>query len=140
MQARRSTRTVRKPQLLHDHDPDYETEDDDDEYYEPERKVRRRKRCLSPVEGMDETYVVKREKNNVAVRKSRMKLKNKHDEALDQIGHMAKERLVMEQDVEHLSSEITELKELLYRITSSQSCDSIGTIDLSKLRFFDSMK
>lgn len=126
---------------MYDHDPDYETEDDEDDCFEPVRKVRRVKRSVSVDEDLDDTYVEKRNKNNVAVRKSRMKLKHKHDEAVNQISRMAKERLVMEQDVEQLSSEITDLKDLLYRITtSSQSCDSIGTIDLSKLRFFESMK
>ena len=146
MQSRRSLRMVRKPKtyVVDDmDDPDYLTEEDEDEedYERPAQKVRATKRRLSLDDGVDVVYEEKREKNNVAVRKSRMKLKSKHDEAIDKIDRMADERLAMEQDVDQLSAEISELKELLYRITSSsQSCELVGPADLSKLRYFDCMK
>lgn len=141
MPSRRSQRPIRKPKPYGvDDDPDYCIEDEDEDF-RPVHKVRPAKRRPSLDVGVDVVYVEKREKNNVAVRKSRMKLKQQHEEAVDMIGRMAKEKRTMEQDVDLLSAEISDLKDLLYRITSSpQSCDQIETIDLSKLRFFDCMK
>lgn len=135
---------VKKPKTYDDEDPDYMTEDEDEDDYRPSnRKSKLCKRRLSAKDGVDETYIEKREKNNVAVRKSRMKLKHRQDEAVAKIRLMGKELVTMEQDAETLSTEIGELKDLLYRITSSPHSveqHSPVTFDLSKLRFFDCMQ
>ena len=138
MPARRSSRLVRKPKS-YDCDPDYLIDDEEEEDRQP-TTASRRGRLLS-ADSCDGSYAEKREKNNVAVRKSRTKLKNRHEEALIMIERMAKERLDMEQSVELLSSEISELKDLLYRVTSCQPSDpTASVVDLSNLRYFDCMK
>jgi CCAAT/enhancer binding protein (C/EBP) gamma len=145
MQVRKSSRTVKKPKTYDvDDDPDYQTEEDDDSHdqYEPTRKPAPCKRRLSSHDptGLDDSYTEKREKNNVAVRKSRMKLKVKQDEAVQAIDVMGSKREQMEEDVTHLATEITQLKDLLYQITSSQSGIRNGPIDLTNLRYYEYMK
>ena len=64
-----------------------------------------------PPPGTEE-YIEKRERNNVAVRKSREKTRTKAKQTVDKVTTLCEENRMLEQQVEILSKELTILKDL----------------------------
>jgi CCAAT/enhancer binding protein (C/EBP) gamma len=57
-------------------------------------------------------YKARRDRNNVAVKKSRERSRTKAKETMDQVDHLRTENAVLEQKVEILSKELSVLKDL----------------------------
>lgn len=97
-------------------------------------------------------YINKRQRNNLAVRKSRNKLRSMKDEAMVQLNSMSQEKDELESMMGNLSDEIKMLKEVLIGITGGSLTSSAlssnastpnnepDTIDLSQLKYFDLSK
>ena len=127
--------------------------------------LRRSSLVNSPSDHQDEDYILRRERNNISVRKSREKLREATKAAVKCIDELTKEKNQLAKDQEVLDKEISLLKQLIFHTFSPQtttSCqDESGqlsnstqeehsysskpieskpqVIDLSGLRFFDEM-
>jgi len=88
----------------------------------------RRKRRMPPP-GTEE-YKEKRDRNNVAVRKSREKTREKAKETVDRVSHLREENRMLEQQVEILSKELTILKDL-FKMMHSDGKDPANSVDIS---------
>ena len=79
----------------------------------------------------------------MAVKKSRAKVRNLRDEALEQMTCMSQEKDQLESMMGSLSDEIKMLKDVLIGITGGHmpsSFPSSDTIDLTGLKYFDLSK
>jgi cell division protein FtsB len=64
-------------------------------------------------DGSGQTYRKKRDKNNVAVKKSREKSRQKESETKERVSKLKKENEQLESHVKSLSKELTLLKEMV---------------------------
>lgn len=78
---------------------------DDSDVYSPKEKRAKLDRC-------SDEYQVRRERNNIAVRKSREKSRAKAKETVQQVEKLRKENEYLEQKVTILSKELSVLKDL----------------------------
>jgi CCAAT/enhancer binding protein (C/EBP) gamma len=86
--------------------------------------------------GSDE-YLKRRERNNLAVKKSREKSRQKAKETMDQVDKLRKENATLEQKVTILSKELGVLKDLFlaHAETGSQTeCSSSGSTSNAALK------
>ena len=77
----------------------------------------KRKRPAPPPGTVE--YQVKRERNNIAVRKSRLKTKQKNKELQDKVGELQGENSSLKKRVEMLTKELTVLKSLFTNVGKS---------------------
>lgn len=86
--------------------PANESSDDSDAYSPKEKRAKMDKN------GDDGSYQARRERNNIAVRKSREKSRAKAKETMAQVDRLRKENEMLEQKVTILSKELSVLKDL----------------------------
>ena len=156
MSARKSMR-VRKPCIRikeehHDH-LYYESSSSDEELVSVQTHQRKSASSRKSTTGSDE-YSNRRMRNNLAVRKSRAKMRSLKEDALDKMTAMTSEKDELESMMGSLSDEIKMLKDVLIGITggfpstlldaslssSIPSSPEPETIDLSNLKYFEFAK
>lgn len=81
-----------------------ESSDDSDEFSPQGKRIK--------LEKSSDEYLARRERNNIAVRKSREKSRAKAKETLAQVDKLRKENEMLEQKVTILSKELSVLKDL----------------------------
>ncbi|XP_044736335.1 CCAAT/enhancer-binding protein gamma [Chrysoperla carnea] len=83
-------------------------------------------------DGTDE-YRKKRDRNNQAVKRSRVKSKMRTQETLARVTHLKNENSILEEKVKTLTKELGFLKELFLAHAGSSKNINIEGVDLSKL-------
>lgn len=90
------------------------------------------KRKRKPLDKNSDEYKKRREKNNEAVKKSRIKSKIKTEETKEQVNELSHEHELLTQKVQSLKKEFELLKEL-YQAHSKDPNDPSNAIDLTSL-------
>jgi len=90
------------------------------------------KRKRKPLDKNSDEYKKRREKNNEAVKKSRIKSKIKTEETKEQVNELSHENELLTQKVQSLKKEFELLKEL-YQAHSKDPNDPSNAIDLTSL-------
>ena len=130
----------------------YESSSSDEELVSVE--THRRKSTSSRKSTGQDEYTNRRIRNNLAVRKSRAKMRSLKEDALDKMTAMSSEKDELESMMGNLSDEIKMLKDVLIGITggfpstlldassslSTPSSPEPETIDLSNLKYFEFAK
>ncbi|XP_052816657.1 CCAAT/enhancer-binding protein gamma-like [Mya arenaria] len=98
--------------------PITESSDDSDDFGPKEKRQK--------MEKDSHEYVARRERNNIAVRKSREKSRAKAKETMEQVNKLRKENENLEQKVSILSKELSVLKDLFLAHAGDVN-NSIGT-------------
>lgn len=83
-------------------------------------------------------YRKKRDRNNQAVKRSRVKSKMRTQETLQRVTHLKKENSILEEKVKTLTKELGFLKELFLAHAGSSKNVKIEGVDLAKLLSDDS--
>lgn len=91
---------------------------------------RPRKRRRMPPKGTQE-YKEKRDRNNVAVKKSREKTRDKAKQTVDRVAKLREENKMLEQQVEILSKELTILKDLFKMVHDDSARCPINNAEIS---------
>ena len=155
MSARKSMR-ARKPciRIKEEHQDHlyYESSSSDEELVSVQ--THQRKSASSRKSTGSDEYTNRRMRNNLAVRKSRAKMRSLKEDALDKMTAMTSEKDELESMMGSLSDEIKMLKDVLIGITggfpstlldaslssSIPSSPEPETIDLSNLKYFEFVK
>ena len=141
-------RVVRKPSYRVKQEDDTWFDDpssDEDMAPKPRKSALKREFDDDGLENTFDEYHEKRLRNNMAVRKSRAKMRSMREDAVDSMNEMSQQRTELESMMGNLSDEIKMLKDVLIGITggsapSTPSSPDFDIIDLSKLKYFDFSK
>lgn len=95
-----------------------------------------------PDSGDDsDEYRKKRDRNNLAVKRSRVKSKQKTQETMERVNQLRSENTILEEKVKTLTKELSFLKELFLAHASNNSdMSKFDGVDLQKLLTDDSSR
>ncbi|XP_033754822.1 CCAAT/enhancer-binding protein gamma-like [Pecten maximus] len=114
------------PKRIMDYESMSDSDSDDEHQLSGNKKSRYQK-------GSDE-YTKRRERNNIAVRKSREKSRAKAKETSEQVNRLRSENEMLEQKVQILSKELSVLKDLFlaHAGTVSPGCGGQGNTEIKE--------
>lgn len=100
----------------------------------PAKRGNKRSKEGPESDGDSDEYRRKRDRNNLAVKRSRVKSKQKTQETLTRVNQLRNENSVLEEKVRTLTKELGFLKELFLAHASNKTDDSkFKDVDLEKL-------
>ncbi|XP_026728321.1 CCAAT/enhancer-binding protein gamma [Trichoplusia ni] len=95
--------------------------------------VKRGRRGLSDADNVDDDYRRKRERNNEAVKKSRVKSKQQTKDTFTRVKRLKEENQELEDTTKRLTKELELLKELFLATASNTKNPKFDGLDLEKL-------
>jgi len=99
----------------------------------PGEKRRGSKRNMESLDKDSEEYRKRRERNNLAVKKSRTKTKQKTMETLQRVSQLRAENEMLESKIKLLTKELSFLKDLFLAHAGSAHGQNLSDVDLSML-------